>query len=141
MSTFLDFCKDLPSINFEAGEFVIEEGKMEGRLLFLQSGEIEIFKSGNLINTVVLPGTVIGEVSVLLGRPHSASVHAKTPCSFYTADNPDLFLSDNPELALKIARTLAGRLYSVTNQLADRLSTDDPGQLSDMFKSLYEGGK
>ena len=144
MKSFLDFCNGLPEVHFEAAQFVIEEGKKEGRLLFLRDGEIEIIKSGILINTVVLPGTVIGEVSALLGRPHLASVRAKTACSFFAAENPEEFLSSNPAMALKIGRTLAGRLYSVTNQLADKLAGEDnqsEAKLTSVFRSLYDGDK
>lgn len=142
MSSFLDFCRHLPEVSFSAGDFLIRENEKEGRLYFLKSGSVDILKSDSVINTVVAPGAVIGELSALLDRPHLASVRASTDCVLYVTDEPREFLDETPQIGLKLGRALAARLYSVTNQLAEIESQSKSDQftlrmLSPVMKSLY----
>lgn len=119
MSSFLDYCHHLPEVSFAAGEYLVREDQREDRMFFLKSGSVEILKKQVVINSIMAPGSLIGEVSALLNRPPLASVRAATDSVFYVTDQPQEFLEDMPQIALRIARTLASRLYSVTNQLAD----------------------
>lgn len=111
-------------------------------MFFLKSGSVEILKNDSVINTVVAPGAVIGELSALLGRPHLASVRASTDCVLHVTDQPREFLDQTPEIGIKLGRALAARLYSVTNQLAEIESQSKSDQftlrmLSPVMKSLY----
>lgn len=142
MNTFLDHCQHLPEISFAAGEFVVREDQREDRMFFLKSGTVDVLKKQVVINSIVAPGSLIGEVSALLNRPPLASVRAVTDCVFYVTDQPQVFLEDTPQIALRIARTLATRLYSVTNQLAEIESQNRSDQftlrmLTPVMQSLY----
>ena len=142
MSSFLDFCQHLPEVSFDAGDYLIRENEKEDRLFFLKSGSVEILKKDSVINSVVAAGSVIGEVSALLGRSPLASVRASTDCVLYVTDRPQEFLDETPQIAIKIARTLAARLYSVTNHLAEIATQNRSDQytlkmISGVTKSLY----
>ncbi|MCH2172552.1 cyclic nucleotide-binding domain-containing protein [Myxococcota bacterium] len=99
----------------------MEEGESsQGRLYFLSRGSLEVVK-GDDISIAVLtePGSVVGEISVLLGTTHSASVRAIETSSCFVADDGESFLRDHPEASLVVGRLLARRLYMATTYLAD----------------------
>jgi CRP-like cAMP-binding protein len=65
------------------------------------------------------PGAIFGEVSVLLGLPHMATVKALRPSVFRVAAEPTEFLRSNPDIALAVAALLAKRLHILTTYLVD----------------------
>jgi len=119
MPSVLDHCCDLPLRTFAAGEMVLTEGQRSGLLYVLASGAVEVLKDDVQINIVSEPGTFFGEVSVLLDEPHTASVRAVEPSTFYVADDPLAFVGSRPEVALAISWLLARRLHFVTTYLVD----------------------
>src|SRR5262252_742118 len=66
----------LPVVTYQAGETVIAEGSRTGRLLILTKGVVAIVKEDTEIARVAEPGAVFGELSVLLGKPHTSEVRA-----------------------------------------------------------------
>ena len=105
--------------NFEEGDVVIQEGSPPGQLLFLESGVAEVLKEGVRLAKVREPGAVFGEMSVLLNMPHTATVRAASAASFRVADDPDAFMESDPDVAVYIARTLAGRIDGLNSYLVD----------------------
>jgi CRP/FNR family transcriptional regulator, cyclic AMP receptor protein len=66
-----------------------------------------------------LPGLVFGEMAVLLGVPHTASVRVVKPCTFYIVMQPREFLKSSPTLCLHVCELLARRLDSLNKYLVD----------------------
>jgi len=118
MGTPLDHCAGLPERTFEPGDVVIQEG-VGGPLFVLVAGAVEILKGDVRVNVVDEPGSIFGEVSALLGVPPMATVRALERSRFCVADDGLAFIASRPELALAVARLLAGRLMSVTSYLVD----------------------
>ena len=112
-------CRDLPTRDFMPGEVVVEEGKKSGHLYFLKSGSLEISRDGVAIAELSEPGTVIGEISILLDRPHTAHVVASVPSVLYFVEDVDGFLRDHPEVNLFISRSLARRVDALTCYVVD----------------------
>ena len=119
MRSIIDFCHGLPQRTFAAGECILEEGKTVGLLYVLAEGTVEITKGDVAITTVSDAGAFFGEVSVLLGIPHMASVKAVTDATLYVAERPHEFMRSHPEIALSLAALLAKRLHFVTTYLVD----------------------
>ena len=65
------------------------------------------------------PGSVFGEMSVLLDQPYSATVKALSDVKAYVIDDAFGFLKQHPEAALELATLLARRLYYTTAYLVD----------------------
>ena len=63
----LDFCVGLPERSLAGSEVLLEEGTTSGELYVLIEGELEVLKEDLQICTVSDPGSVFGEISVLLG--------------------------------------------------------------------------
>jgi len=120
MSDILETCQGkLPERTFEAGQVLIEEGTRAGALYVLAEGHVTVFKHGFEINTLSDPGSVFGEISVLLNTVHTATVKTTTRARFYVVDDPLPFLRSAPGVALDVARLLAQRLYAMTTYLVD----------------------
>lgn len=114
-------CAGLPERELEKGEILLKEGgRSKNELFVLIEGSLEVLKGEDVsVNVISEPGAVIGEMSILLGVPFSASVRACERTRCYVAADGSAFLRDHPETALAIARLLARRLHMATAYLAD----------------------
>ena len=121
MPALLDLCSALPQRSFAPGDLLVQEGKdSRGEIFFLIQGALEVLKEGGIAVAVLAePGSVVGEMSLLLERPHSASVRALEPTRCYVAHDGTAFLQDHPAVALAVARILSRRLFMSTSYLAD----------------------
>lgn len=119
MSSILDLCGNATLKELPAGAVLLSEGETTGHLYVLKSGTVEVLRGDTQVAVIEDPGAVFGEMSVLLNRPHTATVRALSPMSCYAFDDADRFLRSNPEIALFIGRLLAGRLNAATTYLAD----------------------
>src|ERR671912_339457 len=99
----------LPTATYQPGEMVIAAGTTTGKLLLLRQGVVEVVREGTRIAKISESGSVLGELAVLLDRPHTADVRALERSEFYVADAATL-LSSDPAATLYIAAILAARL-------------------------------
>ena len=109
----------LPAIRFDANIALIVEGESSGRLYVLIDGEVEVLRGDTRVMVADQPGAIFGEISVLLGEPHSATVKTMKPSTMYVIDDAEKFLQDHPNLALVVARLLAQRLSAATTYLVN----------------------
>jgi CRP-like cAMP-binding protein len=119
MASILDMCQDAPLQELAAGTVLLPEGKTSGHLYVLRSGVVEVLRGGTQVAVIEEPGALFGEMSVLLRRPHTATVRALTPITVYAFDDAEQFLRSNSEIAFLVGRLLAGRLNAATTYLAD----------------------
>jgi CRP/FNR family cyclic AMP-dependent transcriptional regulator len=124
-----------------AGETLLAEGQRAGILYVLEDGEVEISKGDFQVALISLPGTVLGDISVLLGTPHTATVKTTVPCSVYVIESPLDFLRAHPAAALDIAQLLAERLHAMTTYLVDLKkqyegSEDQFGMVDEVLETL-----
>lgn len=119
MTTFLRFSERLPEITMPSGEVLLPEGERTGLLYILVAGEVGIFKGNAQFETVSEPGAIFGEISALIDIPHMATVKALTEVRVVRIDNAALFLANNSDAAIDVARLLAERLNNVVGYLAD----------------------
>jgi CRP/FNR family transcriptional regulator, cyclic AMP receptor protein len=110
----LEKVSGFPLRAFERGDVVLSEGSDTHRLLFLNRGAVDVVKDEVQLTR---PGAVFGDMSVLLGQPHSADVLAAEPSSFYIVDHAADFLRKEPLVALYVATVLARRLDDVNRHL------------------------
>jgi len=119
MRALLDHCVGGRETSFAVGSQVIREGETTGRLYVLVDGQLEVVKDGTVVANVAEPGAIVGEMSVLLGQPHTATVRAASRARVYEFDDAAGFLASQPAVAMLVAKTLAQRLYASTGYLAD----------------------
>jgi CRP-like cAMP-binding protein len=117
----------LPLVTYQPGETVISDGSKTGRLLILRKGTVAIVKDGTEIAQVAEPGSVFGELSILLDQPHSADVRAVESSQFHIA-NATTLLDQNPTAILYVATVLAHRLDGANHALIQLKTQLDSGK-------------
>jgi CRP-like cAMP-binding protein len=115
---------------------LIEQGGRTGQLYVLKDGELEVLRDGKHVTTIKTPGSVIGEMSILLDAPQTATVRAVTEVEFFVIDNAVEVLRTHPDWLLQIARLLAQRVKDTT-ALLTRDKDDDAMVLPQHFMSSW----
>ena len=111
------------SRGFKAGESVFWEGDAPSHFFFITSGRVKVLKHSSLGKEFVVaffgPGEIFGEVAVFEERPYPASAQAisDTEVLGIGKDSFLAFLSDHPEVSLRIINMLGGRLRDAQNRL------------------------
>ena len=83
MASILDSCAGASGKEFAPGTVLIAEGDTSGRLFVLAEGSVEVLRGDTQVAVVGEPGSIFGEMSVLLKRPHTATVRAVSPVRVY----------------------------------------------------------
>lgn len=140
MPSLIESCRGLPERQLAPGDCLIEEGQQTGRLYILAEGVAEVVKSDVTVAVVDERGAFFGEMSLLLGTPHTATVRATTACRFYVVEDTGAFLG-SPDIQLAMSRLLAKRLQMVTTYLADLQQQfaerqDHLGMVDEVLESL-----
>ena len=119
MPDILEYCKGRKAETFRSGAILLEEGAEDHKLFVLIEGQVEVLRKGTQVSYIDEPGSLFGEMSVLLDMPYSASVKALSTVKAYVIDDPIGFLGSQAEIALELAALLARRLYYTTSYLVD----------------------
>jgi CRP/FNR family transcriptional regulator, cyclic AMP receptor protein len=119
MRAVLDYCTGGTQREVKAGAPIVTEGGTTGHLYVLMEGRLEVLKGEMVVATITEPGAVLGEMSVLLDQPHTATVRACSDSVIYEFEDAASFLKQTPGVALLIARMLAQRLNVANTYLAD----------------------
>ena len=119
MREILDYCKGAARRDVPAGTVVIREGSKTGHLFVLVEGQFEVLRGDAVVAVLSEPGALTGEMSLLLDRPHTATVRTSAPSIFYEVEAAASFLNNEPAVAVLIAQLLAQRLNVATTYLSD----------------------
>jgi CRP-like cAMP-binding protein len=108
-------------IEVSPGETILMQGEEGSGFFVLKSGTLEVYKDDVLLAVIMYPGTIFGEMGDILGRPRTCTVKAKNNAAiaFHHIDSLDSLVRTNPEIAVKLIRTLASRLDRTTQKLID----------------------
>ena len=119
MPDILDFCKQREAREYEPGDVLVREGAQEGKLFVLIEGQVEVQRRDTQVSYIDEPGSIFGEMSVLLDMPPSATVRALSRTRAYVIEDAIDFLKSDSAIALEVATLLARRLYYTTSYLVD----------------------
>lgn len=121
---------------FKASGFILREGELNTKLYFLRSGVAEIVLENEVVAILQTVGDVMGEMSVVLKRPVTSSIIARTDVSVFVIDS-DHF-SHVPQKDFDRFNSLLYRVYSTV--LADRLiRTNEKARLFEIAnRELFE---
>lgn len=119
VTSLLALTADLPEVAYAPGEAVIVEGTTTGSIWILVSGAVQVRRGDQPISVIDQPGASFGEISILVGQPHGATVEAVEPTVMrLAADGASLF-DRHAAFSRMVATDLARRLDSLTIYLAD----------------------
>ena len=116
---------------------LVQEGQKTGKLYVLKSGDLEIVRDGSLVASIGEAGAIVGEMSVLLDQPHTATVRSRMGAEVYAIADPDAFLDANPTIARQIAGLLAVRLQKTTALLVDMRQQAKEREDHVMFDKIF----
>ncbi|MFQ6097138.1 MAG: Crp/Fnr family transcriptional regulator [Armatimonadota bacterium] len=122
--------RGLPERVFEKDEVIIVEDEQTATFFLIKEGRVKISRSGGQDKEAILaylgPGDFFGEMSVIDGRPRSATATAMERTSVLIG-GPREFeqrVLANPRVALSLMRILSQRLRDANGQI-ERLSVMD----------------
>ena len=114
----------LKTTEFPPSETIMREGAPGISMYIMKEGLVEVRKKDPITGIDFLvaqlgPGAAVGEMSLLTGKPRSASVNTVEPTSVYTLTRTDFrnLLTQYPEISLGLARILAERLEEANKQV------------------------
>jgi CRP/FNR family cyclic AMP-dependent transcriptional regulator len=113
MRELLALSQGLPLREVEAGHVLVREGERSGALYVLEHGALTVARAGVAIAVISVPGSLVGEVAVLVGGDHSATVTATIPSAVRMAEDGEAFLRSSPEITLLVAKEVAQRLQGL----------------------------
>ncbi|WPJ93955.1 Crp/Fnr family transcriptional regulator [Coraliomargarita algicola] len=110
---------------YRTGEVILKQGKMDNGFYVLEKGAVEVYKNDIMLNVLIYPGTIFGEIGDILHTPRTCTVKARTQTKVIKYECPDLetLVEQHPDIAVKIMQTLASRLERTTQKLADLSNT------------------
>ena len=108
-------------ISFSQGEAIFTEGEPGNKTMYLiEKGRVEVLK-GDAVVARLGVGEPIGEMSLLLDEPRSATVRALNSVEALeiTGENFGEILTKRPGIGRTIMKALAQRLKNTTNTLLE----------------------
>jgi type IV pilus assembly protein PilB len=114
----------LKTAEFPPSEVMVREGAPGVSMYIIKSGLVEVRKKDpatgiDFLVAQLSEGAAVGEMSLLTGKPRSATVSTVRPTVVFTLTRADFrnLLTQHPEISLGLARILAERLEDATKQV------------------------
>ncbi len=115
--------------HYRQGETVCSEGEPGEFISFISSGKMEIkketgFKGKQVILAVLSKGSFVGELSIIDGKPRSATVVAleDSDTLLLRSEQFESLLQDHPRIGVKMLRGMCRVLSLRLRQAGDRLA-------------------
>lgn len=115
-----------PIRDLEIGDVLITQGEAGTDLFVLEVGQLAVERDGVKIATIDQHDSLIGEMGLLLQRPHSATVRAETNSKVRVVADAMKVLQRHPDITLRLAMLLSQRLDE-TSGLVSELSRQVSG--------------
>jgi CRP/FNR family cyclic AMP-dependent transcriptional regulator len=98
-------------IDLPAGRKLTSEGRSGREFVVLVDGVADVSRSGKTINKLG-PGDFLGEISLVTGRPRTATVTTRSPATLLVLSAPAFrsLLRTVPSIQAKVLDALAARL-------------------------------
>jgi CRP-like cAMP-binding protein len=134
------------TFNLRAGSILCEEGDAGQEMYILNRGNLQVFIGGKKVFDIYDPGTVIGEMALLLGAKRTATIKTVTDCNITIVkrENLEEVAKSNKDFFLKMAASLGQRLehncmlIRETSSLLEENDYDDTLQMPKERTSYYE---
>lgn len=111
-------------IEVSPGTTLIEEGEVDPTVCIVQSGEL-VARKGNTTLGRILPGDLLGEMSLFTGGARTASVEAVIPCRLLVldADNYDWLRRSKHPVAFALEDRALSNLTDRLRKVGDRIAS------------------
>ena len=132
---------------FKRGENIVEEGRISGTLYMILSGRARVLLQDHRGREVIMAtlevGDCIGEMSLIDGEPHSATVRAEVQTDVLTLDREAFLnsLRENSSMAESVMRGLVRRLRKADKQIESLALMDVYGRVARLLLEMAEKGE
>lgn len=137
MANLLALTNAYPTLSLRPGERLIETGEARGEMFVLVHGQLKVERDGVEIARLIEPGTLVGEMSVLLGTDHSADVSAVTDVEVRHIEDGWRWLESSPIAALHIATIACQRLDATSAMLVELRKDAREGREHSFLERLF----
>lgn len=131
---------------FRRGEVMVEQGARSNALFILLTGRARVVtadqRGREVILAVLQPGDYLGEMSLIDGEPHSATVRAEVQTDALVLGRSDFShcLPDGNSLSYAIMRGLTARLRAADRQIESLALLDVYGRVARALLDMSEEG-
>jgi CRP-like cAMP-binding protein len=136
MRELLGLSEGLPVRQVGAGDVLVRESERSGALYVLERGALNVTRAGVTIAVISAPGSLVGELAVLVDADHSATVTATIPSTVRVAEDGMAFLRSSPEIALEVAKEVAQRMLGMVAYVAELKLQETEGPGVDVMDEL-----
>jgi CRP/FNR family cyclic AMP-dependent transcriptional regulator len=132
------------AVQFHRDATIFSEGDVSGRVVILIGGRVKVSSDLSEGREVVLairgPGDLIGELSAIDKRPHSATCTAMEPVEALVIPSETFldYLVDHPRVAIHLLRMLTSRLRDADRKRIEFGARDTLGRVAARLVELAE---
>ena len=129
---------------FKRGENIVEQGKISGTLFMILSGKVRVLsqdaRGREVIMATLEVGDCIGELSLIDGEPHSATVRAEVQTDVLTLNRETFLrcLHENASMADAVMRGLVRRLRRADKQIESLALMDVYGRVHTVLLEMAQ---
>lgn len=131
------------AVTFQKGDIIFCEYEPGDTFYLIQSGRVQIVKIMDDIEKTIdylNPGEIFGEMAILDAAPRSASAIAADAVKAleFNRENFEVLMMGNPQIALKLLKLLAKRIYDQKRRFMILTLDDVQAKIADVFLMLDE---
>ena len=131
------------AVTFPKGDIIFCEYEPGDTFYLIQSGRVQIVKIMDDIEKTIdylNPGEIFGEMAILDAAPRSASAIAADAVKAleFNRENFEVLMMGNPQIALKLLKLLAKRIYDQKRRFMILTLDDVQAKIADVFLMLDE---
>jgi CRP-like cAMP-binding protein len=128
---------------FRPGEIIFSEYEPGDTFYLIRSGRIKLIKNtGEFERTldILQPAEIFGEMAILENAPRSATAIAVDQVEVLelNAQNFELLILGNPQIAIKLLRIFSKRIYDSKRRFMILTMPDPQSRIADVFLMLDE---
>ncbi|MDR1307248.1 MAG: Crp/Fnr family transcriptional regulator [Treponema sp.] len=128
---------------FKPGEIIFSEFEPGDTFYLIQSGRVHLVKViGEIEKTldIIGPSDMFGEMAILENSPRSATAIAldRVTVLEFTAQNFEVLLLGNPQIALRLLRMFCKRIYDAKRRFMTLVLEDPQAKVADVFLMFDE---
>jgi len=118
---------------FSTGDIILQQNSTGTQFYILMEGKVGVYKDGTKIAEYDEPGTVIGEISAILGTPRTATIIALAESEFILIEGSiEDEIRTHPDIILYVLTNLAERLRATTGDFVTVASKMNVKSLKDL---------
>ena len=130
---------------YDSGEFVFHQGEAAADAIVVMAGRLKLVRTSPDGREVLIelrgPGSLVGELGIVDGRPRSTAVRAMGPVDLLSIPSREFrrLLAERPSLSLGVLESVARRLRQTVERRSEASNVGVLAQLCGRLMELADG--